>query len=58
MRSHAGVAAQMFRALHREGINLKVITTSEIKISVLIERKYMELAVQTLHDAFELEKAA
>ena len=57
MRSHAGVAAQMFRALHREGINIKVITTSEIKISVLIERKYMELAVQTLHDAFELEKA-
>src|SRR5210317_2278056 len=45
MRSHAGVAAQMFRALHREGINIKVITTSEIKISVLIERKYMELAV-------------
>ena len=58
MRSHAGVAAQMFRALHREGINIKVITTSEIKISVLIERKYMELAVQTLHDAFELEKIA
>ena len=58
MRSHAGVAAQMFQALHREGINIKVITTSEIKISVLIERKYMELAVQTLHDAFELEKAA
>jgi aspartate kinase len=58
MRSHAGVAAQMFHALHREGINIKVITTSEIKISVLIERKYMELAVQTLHDAFELEKIA
>ena len=58
MRSHAGVAAQMFRALHREGINIKVITTSEIKISVLIERKYMELAVQTLHDAFELDNAA
>ena len=58
MRSHAGVAAQMFQALHREGINIKVITTSEIKISVLIERKYMELAVQTLHDAFELEKTA
>ena len=57
MRSHAGVAAQMFQALHAEGINIKVITTSEIKISVLIERKYMELAVQTLHDAFELEKA-
>jgi aspartate kinase len=58
MRSHAGVAAQMFEALHRDGINIKVITTSEIKISVLIDRKYMELAVQALHDAFELEKAA
>ncbi len=58
MRSHAGVAAQMFKALHDEGINIKVITTSEIKISVLIDRKYMELAVQALHDAFELEKAA
>ena len=58
MRSHAGVAAQMFQALHREGINIKVITTSEIKISVLIERKYMELAVQTMHDAFELERTA
>lgn len=57
MRSHAGVAAQMFEALHTEGINIKVITTSEIKISVLIERKYMELAVQTLHDVFELNKA-
>jgi aspartate kinase len=58
MRSHAGVAAQMFDALSREGINIKVITTSEIKISVLVERKYMELAVQTLHDAFGLDKAA
>ena len=57
MRSHAGVAATMFEALHGEGINIKVITTSEIKISVLIDRKYLELAVQTLHDAFELEKA-
>ncbi len=58
MRSHAGVAAQMFSALNAEGINIKVITTSEIKISVLIDRKYMELAVQALHDAFELEKAS
>ncbi len=58
MRSHAGVAAKMFAALREEGINIKVITTSEIKISVLIDRKYMELAVQALHDAFELEKAA
>ena len=56
MRSHTGVAARMFKALSDEGINIKVITTSEIKISVLIERKYMELAVQALHDAFELEK--
>ena len=58
MRSHAGVAAQMFRALSKEGINIKVITTSEIKISVLIDRKYMELAVQALHDTFDLDKAA
>lgn len=58
MRSHAGVAAKMFEALSSEGINIKVITTSEIKISVLIDRKYMELAVQALHDVFELEKSA
>lgn len=58
MRSHAGVAAKMFSTLRDEGINIKVITTSEIKTSVLIDRKYMELAVQALHDAFELEKAA
>jgi len=57
MRSHAGVAARMFQALATEGINIKVITTSEIKISVLIDRKYMELAVQALHDAFDLDKA-
>ena len=58
MRSHTGVAAKMFQVLSNESINIKVITTSEIKISVLIDRKYMELAVQALHDAFELEKAA
>lgn len=58
MRSHAGVAARMFNALAAENINIKVISTSEIKISVLIDRKYMELAVQALHDAFELEKAS
>ena len=58
MRSHTGVAAQMFAALAAENINIKVITTSEIKISVLIDRKYMELAVQALHDAFQLEKAS
>lgn len=55
MRSHAGVAAQMFNALKDENINIKVITTSEIKISVLIDRKYLELAVQALHDTFELD---
>ncbi|WGW03473.1 aspartate kinase [Tropicibacter oceani] len=58
MRSHTGVAAKMFQVLAKEGINIKVITTSEIKISVLIDRKYMELAVQALHDAFDLDKAA
>ncbi len=58
MRSHTGVAAKMFQVLSNEGINIQVITTSEIKISVLIDRKYMELAVQALHDAFELHKAA
>jgi aspartate kinase len=57
MRSHAGVAATMFKALAAENINIKVIATSEIKISVLIDRKYMELAVQTLHDAFGLDAA-
>ncbi len=56
MRSHTGVAAKMFEVLSNEGINIKVITTSEIKISVLVDRKYMELAVQALHDAFGLDK--
>ncbi len=57
MRSQVGVAAKTFKALAAENINIKVIATSEIKISVLIDRKYMELAVQALHDAFELDKA-
>ncbi len=57
MRSHAGVAHKMFAALAEEGVNIRVITTSEIKVSVLVDRKYMELAVQALHDAFELEAA-
>ncbi len=57
MRSQVGVAARMFKALAAENVNIKVIATSEIKISVLIDRKYMELAVQALHDAFELDKA-
>ncbi|WP_370204760.1 aspartate kinase [Pararhodobacter marinus] len=58
MRSHAGVAAKMFQALSADNINIKVIATSEIKISVLIDRRYMELAVQTLHDAFGLDRAS
>ncbi len=57
MRSQVGVAAKMFASLAKENVNIKVITTSEIKISVLIDRKYMELAVQALHDTFELDKA-
>ena len=57
MRSHAGVAARMFSSLASENVNIKVIATSEIKISVLIDRKYLELAVQALHDAFDLEHA-
>lgn len=57
MRSQSGVAAKMFKVLSDEGVNIKVIATSEIKISVLIDRKYTELAVQALHDAFELDKA-
>ena len=57
MKTHAGIAKMMFEALARERINIMVISTSEIKISVLIKRKYLELAVQTLHDTFELEKA-
>jgi aspartate kinase len=57
MRSNAGVAARMFAALAAEGVNIKVITTSEIKVSVLIDRKYLELAVRALHDAFELQTA-
>ncbi|MDB5762451.1 MAG: aspartate kinase [Herminiimonas sp.] len=57
MRSHVGVASQMFRTLSEEGINIQMISTSEIKISVLIDEKYMELAVRALHKAFGLEKA-
>ena len=57
MRSHAGIAAQMFRTLAEEGINIQMISTSEIKITVVIEEKYTELAVRVLHKAFELENA-
>jgi aspartate kinase len=56
MRSHAGVASRMFSALASEGINILMISTSEIKISCVIEAKYTELAVMVLHDAFGLEK--
>jgi len=56
MRSHSNVAAQMFSALAKEGINIQMISTSEIKISCVIDSKYTELAVRTLHDAFELDK--
>jgi len=57
MRSHVGIASLMFRTLAEEGINIQMISTSEIKISVAIEEKYMELAVRVLHKAFELEDA-
>jgi aspartate kinase len=56
MKTHAGVAQKMFETLSEENININVISTSEIKISVLIERKYLELAVRSLHDAFGLDK--
>jgi aspartate kinase len=55
MRSHVGIASKMFRTLSEEGINIQMISTSEIKISVLIDEKYMELAVRALHKAFDLE---
>ncbi len=58
MRSHVGVASRMFRTLSEEGINIQMITTSEIKTSVVIDEKYMELAVRALHKAFELEQPA
>ena len=56
MRSHVGIASKMFRTLAEEGINIQMITTSEIKISVVIDEKYLELAVRVLHNAFELER--
>ena len=58
MRSHSNVAAKMFAALAKEGINIIMISTSEIKISCVIDSKYTELAVRALHDAFELDKPA
>ena len=58
MRSHAGIASRMFGALAREGINIEMISTSEIKVSVVIDEKYLELAVRTLHSEFGLDAAA
>ena len=58
MRSHAGVASSMFRALAAESINIQLISTSEIKVSVIIDEKYMELAVRALHSAFKLSDTA
>lgn len=57
MRSHAGIASTMFQALGREGINIRMISTSEIKISVVIDEKYLELGVRALHEAFQLDQA-
>jgi len=58
MRSHAGIASKMFRALAEEGINIRMISTSEIKISVVVDEKYLELGVRTLHSAFSLDRNA
>src|SRR5499426_349699 len=58
MRSHVGIASQMFRTLAEEGINIEMISTSEIKISVVVDEKYMELAVRVLHKAFGLDQPA
>jgi aspartate kinase len=57
MRSHAGIAATMFEALAKEAINIRMISTSEIKISVVVDEKYLELGVRALHEAFGLEQA-
>jgi aspartate kinase len=57
MRSHVGVASQMFEALASESINIQMVSTSEIKITVVIDEKYMELAVRVLHKTFELDEA-
>ncbi len=58
MRSHVGIASKMFRTLAEEGINIQMISTSEIKISVVVDEKYMELAVRVLHKAFDLNQAS
>jgi aspartate kinase len=56
MRSHAGIASKMFQALSKEGINIRMISTSEIKISVVVDEKYLELGVRALHEAFQLDQ--
>ncbi len=56
MRSHAAIASNMFKALSKEQINIQMISTSEIKVSVIVDEKYLELGVRTLHDAFDLDK--
>ena len=56
MRSHAGIASKMFETLAKEAINIRMISTSEIKISVVVDEKYLELGVRALHDAFELDQ--
>jgi aspartate kinase len=58
MRSHAGIASKMFQTLAKDGINIRMISTSEIKISVVVDEKYLELGVRALHEAFELDKDA
>ncbi|MGZ9038455.1 MAG: ACT domain-containing protein, partial [Burkholderiales bacterium] len=58
MRSHAGIASTAFRTLAEEGINIQMISTSEIKVSVVIDEKYTELAVRVLHKVFGLDQAA
>ena len=58
MRSHAGIASTMFKTLAKEGVNIRMISTSEIKVSVVVDEKYLELAVRSLHDAFELAQPA
>jgi aspartate kinase len=58
MRSHAGIASRMFAALAKEGINIRMISTSEIKISVVVDEKYLELGVRALHSAFGLDEAS
>lgn len=57
MRSHAGIASKMFETLANEGINIRMISTSEIKISVVVDERYLELAVRALHEAFHLESS-